>query len=124
MSLNGWNEWFALNDIKQSANLRCGCFDDEFGLINAALLQQGIALVHEHFARGERENGTLVRLSLDFPTGYSTCQFIYREGTRRHWMVQQFQEWLSGICQQIGCSEALLAPQPHADCTAEYRKVG
>ncbi|MCR8998630.1 LysR substrate-binding domain-containing protein [Rahnella perminowiae] len=79
INLSGWNEWFTLNDIKGEARSRGGCFDDEFGLINAALLQQGIALVHEHFVREELENGTLVQLFPDSQTRYSTCQFVHRQ---------------------------------------------
>lgn len=124
ISLNGWNEWFALNNVKRVPDSRGGCFDDEFGLINAALLQQGIALVHEQFVRAELENGTLVRLLPDFPTAYSTCQFIYREGTRRHWIVQRFMEWLTGICHQTGCSETLIVPTPRTDCEEKYREAG
>lgn len=124
MSLNGWNEWFTLNDVKQDASSRGGCFDDEFGLINAALLQQGIALVHEQFVRGELENGTLIRLLPELPTADSTCQFIYREGTRHHWMIQRFMEWLTGICNQTGCSESLLVSLSRTDCEINIVKQG
>lgn len=124
ISANGWNEWFALNNVKQVPDSRGGCFDDEFGLINAALLQQGIALVHEQFVRAELENGTLVRLLPDFSTAYSTCHFIYREGTRHNWMVQRFMEWLTVICHQTGCSETLLVPPPRTDCEENYREAG
>lgn len=124
MSLNDWNEWFTLNGVKQVTGSRGGCFDDEFGLINAALLQQGIALVHEQFVRGELENGTLVRLLPNFPIAYSTCQFIYREGTRSHRIIQRFMEWLTGICNQTGCTETLLVPPPQTDCEEKYREAG
>jgi len=94
---NSWHEWFSSNGVICQPVSRGACFDDEFGLINAACLQQGIALVHERLIQDELESGRLVRLLPEAVCRQEECQFVSRESSFSHCMVQSFLGWLMTV---------------------------
>jgi LysR family glycine cleavage system transcriptional activator len=89
-----WSDWFIARGIDHRLIKRGTSFSDDSLLVAAAAAGQGIALIHDVYAREELKANRLIRLfDAPLPTGF-TYDLIAKTDRMHEWKIGAFRDWI------------------------------
>lgn len=89
-----WRLWFEANGVSAPVQLSGPSFSDDHLMIRAAVLGQGLALIHDTYADDELQAGRLVRaIDIQWPTRFAYYAVSTVEALQRP-AVLSFRDWL------------------------------